>query len=81
MFPLENSRFGSNVSTVVKPMKRSNEKNYSVHSLLFQRVKPRSRGRKKQIRYMKILERVPWTARRSNQSILKEIHPEYSLKD
>ena len=25
------------------------------------------------------LERVPWTARRSNQSILKEISPEYSL--
>ena len=24
---------------------------------------------------------VPWTARRSNQSILKEISPEYSLKD
>ena len=24
--------------------------------------------------------RVPWTARRSNQSILKEIRPEYSLK-
>ena len=24
--------------------------------------------------------RVPWTARRSNQSILKEIGPEYSLK-
>ena len=24
--------------------------------------------------------RDPWTARRSNQSILKEIHPEYSLK-
>ena len=24
--------------------------------------------------------RVPWTARRSNQSILKEIIPEYSLK-
>ena len=24
--------------------------------------------------------RVPWTARRSNQSILKEIHPEYSLE-
>ena len=23
---------------------------------------------------------VPWTARRSNQSILKEISPEYSLK-
>ena len=24
--------------------------------------------------------RVPWTARRSNQSILREINPEYSLK-
>ena len=28
----------------------------------------------------KTLERVPWTVRRSNQSILKEISPEYSLK-
>ena len=27
------------------------------------------------------LLRVPWTARRSNQSILREIKPEYSLKD
>ena len=26
------------------------------------------------------LLRVPWTARRSNQSVLKEINPEYSLK-
>ena len=26
------------------------------------------------------LLRVPWTTRRSNQSILKEIHPEYSLE-
>ena len=26
------------------------------------------------------LVRVPWTARRSNQSILKEISPEYSLE-
>ena len=25
--------------------------------------------------------RVPWTARRSNQSILKEINPEYSLEE
>ena len=24
--------------------------------------------------------RVPWTARRSNQAILREIHPEYSLE-
>ena len=27
------------------------------------------------------LWRVPWTARRSNQSILKEIGPEYSLEE
>ena len=26
------------------------------------------------------LQRVPWTARRSNQSIIKEISPEYSLE-
>ena len=25
-------------------------------------------------------EKVPWTGRRSNQSILKEISPEYSLE-
>ena len=28
----------------------------------------------------RILLRVPWTARRSNQSILKEISPKYSLE-
>ena len=28
----------------------------------------------------RILLRVPWTARRSNQTILKEISPEYSLE-
>ena len=30
--------------------------------------------------YCRRLLRVPWTARRSNQSILKEISPEYSLE-
>ena len=30
--------------------------------------------------YWRRLLRVPWTARKSNQSILKEISPEYSLK-
>ena len=30
--------------------------------------------------YWRILLRVPWTARRSNQCILKEISPEYSLE-
>ena len=28
-----------------------------------------------------IIHCVPWTAKRSNQSILKEISPEYSLKE
>ena len=30
--------------------------------------------------YLRRLLRVPWTARRSNQSILEEISPEYSLE-
>ena len=29
----------------------------------------------------RILLSVPWTARRANQSILKEINPEYSLEE
>ena len=30
--------------------------------------------------YWRRLLRVPWTARRSDQSILKEINPEYSME-
>ena len=30
--------------------------------------------------FWRILFKVPWTARRSNQSLLKEINPEYSLR-
>ena len=33
-----------------------------------------------ELRCWRRLLRVPWTARRSNQSILKEINPEYSMK-
>ena len=33
-----------------------------------------------ELRYWRRLLRVPWTAGRSNQSILKEISPEYSLE-
>ena len=33
-----------------------------------------------ELRCWRRLLRVPWVARRSNQSILKEISPEYSLK-
>ena len=31
-------------------------------------------------KYLRRPLRVPWTARRSNQSVLKEINPEYSLE-
>ena len=31
-------------------------------------------------KYKRIMLRVPWTARRSNQSILKEISSKYSLE-
>ena len=31
--------------------------------------------------YWRKLLRVPWTARRSNRSILKEISPEYTLEE
>ena len=34
-----------------------------------------------ELRCWRRLLRVPWTARRSNWSILKEISPEYSLED
>ena len=34
-----------------------------------------------ELRRWRRLSRVPWTARRSNQSILKEISPEYSLEE
>ena len=33
-----------------------------------------------ELRFWRRLLRVPWTAKRSNQSILKEISPEYSLE-
>ena len=33
-----------------------------------------------ELRCWRRLLKVPWTARRSNQSILREIHPEYSLE-
>ena len=33
-----------------------------------------------QLSYWRRLFRVPWTARRSNQSIVKEVNPEYSLE-
>ena len=33
-----------------------------------------------ELQYWRRLLSVPWTARRSNQSVLKEISPEYSLE-
>ena len=34
-----------------------------------------------ELRCWRRLLRVPWTTRRSNQAILKEINPEYSVKE
>ena len=49
------------------------------------RVGPQRRLRAEEFDALKLLcwrrlLRVPWTARRSNQLILKEINPEYSLE-
>ena len=46
------------------------------------RVEPKRRLRIEafELWHWRRLLRVPWTARRSNQSILKEINPEYSLE-
>ena len=49
----------------------SRQECWSVCHSLLQELMPLSRRR---------LFEVPWTARRSNQSILKEINPEYSLE-
>ena len=43
--------------------------NGKVHSVIYLKINNLTR-----------LLRVPWTARRSSQSILKEINPEYSLE-
>ena len=50
--------------------------NFDFHNLLEQVMK----NSKFELWRWRRLLRVPWTARRSNQSILKEISPEYSLE-
>ena len=39
-----------------------------------------SKKKKSTLKYIVMELRIPWTARRSNQSILKEIKPEYLLE-
>ena len=65
--------------TIVRPIKcrtlRENPNvNYGLWVMMYQC------GSSMLIIFKRRLLRVPWTARRSNQSILKEISPEYSLK-
>ena len=53
--------------------------------LILGKTEGKSRRRKQRVtwppkRVWRRLLRVPWTARRSNQSIRKEINPEYSLE-
>ena len=52
-----------------------------VKAMFFLIVKYRyDSGTVKKAEHWRRLLRVPWAARRSNQSILKEINPEYSLE-
>ena len=49
------------------------------------RVGPKRKLSAEELMFLNLVDwrrllRVPWTARRSNQSILAEINPEYSLK-
>ena len=52
---------------------------YGCESWAIKKVEYQRIGAFKQWCWRRLL-RVPWTARRSNQSILKEISPEYSLE-
>ena len=52
---------------------------YSCESWIVQKAKCRRMYDCKLWCYRRLL-RVPWTERRSNQSILREINPEYSLE-
>ena len=52
---------------------------YGCESWTIKKVEPRGFDAF-ELRCWRRLLRVPWTARRSNQSILKEISPEYSLE-
>ena len=52
---------------------------YGCESWAIKKIESRRTGSFKLCFWRRLL-RVPWTARRSNQSILKEISPEYSLE-
>ena len=52
---------------------------YGCESWTIKKAEPRSTDASELWCWRRLL-RVPWTARRSNQSILKEISPEYSLE-
>ena len=52
---------------------------YECESWTIKKAERRKTGTSKLWCWRRLL-RVPWTARRSNQSILKEINPEYSLE-
>ena len=52
---------------------------YGCESLTIKKAKP-PRTDAFELWCWRRLLRVPWTARRSNQSILKEVNPEYSLE-
>ena len=62
------------VKAMVFPVVTYNCENWTVKKVEHQRIDAFK------LQCCRRLLRVPWTARRSNQSILKEINPEYSLE-
>ena len=63
------------VKAMVFPVVRYESENWAIKKAEWQRIDAF------EVWCWRRLLRVPWTARRSNQSILKEISPEYSLED
>ena len=62
------------VKTVVFPVVMHGCESWTIKKAEHQRIDPF------ELWCWRRLFRVPWTVRRTNQSILKEINPEYSLK-
>ena len=59
------------VKAMVFPVVMKGSKNWTIRKAKCRRIDAF------ELWYWRRLMRVPWTARRSNQSILKEINPEY----
>ena len=72
----------TNLTSVLKSRDITNKGPYSQsYSFSSSHVQMWKLGHKEELWFWRRLLEVPWTARRSNQSILKEISPEYSFEE